>query len=663
MRILTCCKGATADYFVSELEKYVRHITNGQILPEICRAEEYPVLPCPDTMVLGLLDELGLDTADLQDPFIEDILDIDIQNGCGYIAGSNHRSILMGIYKYCTSAGCRFVRPGPDGEYIPYCNLSAHSFRYRKKADQPFRGECSEGAISYEHMRDTVYWLPKVGMNMYMIEGLVPFTYMHKWYGHVGNRLLRQKGQVTDYAMLEKLVDKLEVDIQKTGIQLHTIGHGWMFEKLGIHHTSGAQENALLKPEHKQYLALVKGKRELYNNSTFYTHFCYSNPEARKLLVDFCVEYVQQKPYVDFLHVWLADSINNQCECPECVKMTPSDHYVQLLNEIDDALTAIGSKTRLVFILYVETVRPPEKLKLKNPGRFTILAAIGLHYEKGYTNEPYPGEVPPFVRNLFTPPDNRLRLQWHKDWKALCGNLPSIIYEYRFYTDMYCDPGYMRVARETWRDMRALESVGFQGCMSDQTHRMSLPTSLPLVLMGETLFDRELDFDTFCDDWFAGAFGKDGALCRKYLETLSDLFCPGNIRTGGKGGVEEDGLATEGKAPRIWINNPEVAEKTDKIPAVLADFLPVIEKNMSLPDACHRRSWVLLRYHWEICRYFAQVIHLGASGDMEKARAVFEELEGYLCKTEPQIHPDFDLFLFCKAIRAKLDMPQHPFYD
>lgn len=663
MKILTCRTTETVEYAVSELSKYVRLLTNCDIVPEVEYAEQYPTIPCPDTIVLGLLDELSLNTEDLKDAFIDDIIDIDIQNGAGYIAGSNDRSILMGVYRYCVSAGCRFVRPGEGGEYIPYCDLSAHSFKMHKKADHPFRGECSEGAISYEHMRDTVYWMPKVGMNMYMIEGLVPYTYMHKWYGHVGSRVLREKGNITDYAMLEECVDRLEQDIKKTGVQLHTIGHGWMFEKLGVHHASAKEEQSALKEEDKKYLALVNGKRDICHGSTFYTHFCYSNPEARKLLVDFCVEYVQKKPWVDFLHVWLADAANNQCECPECVKMTPSDHYVQLLNEIDEALEKIGSKTRLVFILYVDTVRPPEKLRLKHPERFVILAAIGLHYETGYRNLPYTGEIPPFVRNRFKTPDNLLRLHWHREWKKLCGDIPSIIYEYRFYMDQYCDPGTLRIARETYRDMRALNDVAFQGCMSDQTHRMYLPTSLPLSLMGETLFDKNLDFDAYVKDYFRGAFGADGDLCREYLETLSDLFCPANIRVGGKNGVEEEGLITDGSRPKSWLDNPEVAEKTSRIPAVLDEFLPVIEKNMALDDPCHRLSWVYLKYHSKICRYLSRIYNLGASGKLEEAQGVFDEMEKWLSRAEFDIHNAFDLFLFCKSVRSKLGMPQHPYYD
>ena len=43
----------------------------------------------------------------------------------------------------------------------------------RKKADQPFRGQCIEGAVSYENVRDTIEWLPKVNANLFMIQQIV----------------------------------------------------------------------------------------------------------------------------------------------------------------------------------------------------------------------------------------------------------------------------------------------------------------------------------------------------------------------------------------------------------------------------------------------------------------------------------------------------------
>jgi hypothetical protein len=343
--------------------------------------------------------------------------------------------------------------------------------------------------------------------------------------------------------------------------------------------------------------------------------------------------------------------------------MMPSDHYVQLLNEIDAALEGIESKTRLVFILYNDTVRPPEKLRLKHPERFVILAAIGYHYEKGYQNVEFTGEIPVYVRNKYTPPSNPLRLKWHRDWKALCGNIPSIIYEYRYYTDMYCDPGYMRVARETHRDMKRLKSVAFQGCMSDQTHRMYMPTALPLVMMGETLFDASADFDAVADRYFSGAFGADGAKARAYLDTLSDLFCPANLRSTKKTNVEDEGLETLDDEPVSWIGNPAVAEKAAGIPAVIDAFLPVIERNMLNEDACRRMSWTYLRYHAKLCRMLAGVVVAGAENRMDDARAQFDALEKWLSRVEPDIHNAFDLFLFERFWRPKLELPSYPYYD
>jgi len=664
MKIIVLQTGDTFEYAAAELKKYITQLSRGSIVPQIIwngkENNEGQVIR------LGLLGDFCLDESDLSDPVLEDIIDVDVENCSGYIGGSNPRSVLMGVYKYCTSAGCRFLRPGPDGDYVPYADLCHHAFRMRKKADYPFRGQCCEGAISYEHMKDTVYWLPKVGMNMYMIEGLIPYSYMHKWYGHIANTALRQKGQVTEKEMLREYICLLEQDIKRAGLQLHTLGHAWMFRKLGVESGPAEVQEAALREEDKPFLALVNGKRGLINGNNFFTHFCYSNPKARKILVDTIIEYVQERPYVDFVHVWLADATNNQCECDECRKLHPSDHYVRLLNEIDEALSELKLDTRIVFIGYVETERPPRELTLINPKRFVFLSAIGLHYEKGYKKiiEAPLDDEPEYRLNDFHPAPDTVRMKWRMDWKKVCRNIPNVIFEYRFYTDMYCDLGHMQISKETYRDMRDLADVGFEGCMNDQTHRMYLPTSLPLIVMGETLFDRTLDYEKLADDYFKGAFGEDGNRCRQYLETLSELLCPSNFRVGGNSGVEEAGLGNIETRRKSWINNPYVVKKAAQIPAHLVGFMPVIEKNIALAtDPARMLSWRYLKYHSEICRYYGEVLLAGAKGNMDEARRRYFELEAYLSEHELEFHRGFDVFLYVRAMRLKLGLPFVPYYD
>lgn len=662
MKILYQCQHETVVYAAEELKKYVVAMSGGAICPEILHVNA--LTAAPDTVLLGTLAEFDLERGEEYDPMLDDIIDVDIKGLGGYIAGSNYRSILMGVYKYCTSAGCCFIRPGVDGDFVPKVDLVAHGFTYRKRADHPFRGQCSEGATSYEHMRDMVYWLPKVGLNMYMIEGLVPYAYMHKWYGHVWNSVLRIPEQETDYDMLERYIGMLERDLTKTGVQFHNVGHGWMFEPFGIHHWSSKKEMAAvaaLTDEQKKHLALIKDGRVLRGNSTFYTQFCYSNPETRAMLVDYLVSYAERKPYVEFLHVWLADSTKNQCRCEECMKMHPSDYYVMMLNELDEKLTAKGLDTRVVLIAYVDTLRPPQVERFKNPRRFVFLNTISIACGDA---EEYTGEDPVYDRTVWDPPTPELSIKWHREWLELCEGMPSMIYEYRLYSPMFNDPAHMTITREVYRDMHRLSRMPVDGSMSDQTARLAMPTSLPMVMMGETLFDLNVDFEKVTSDYFKGAFGTDGARCRAYLEKLSELFCVQNLRVAKAEGLDDEGIYALPPEKRSWQDNPDVAAKLAQIPAYIDAFLPVIEHNIkAVTEESVRLSWIYLRYHAEICRLMADIYHCGAAGDMEGAVARFPLLQDYVSRHELDFHRALDLFLLLRNVSQKLGIKMPAYYD
>ena len=94
MKILTHLKTETARYAAEELLKYIKLITKCAIVPEIEYTEGVPTLT-DDAIVLAHLDDLSLDISDLSDPFIEDIIDVDIKNCGGYIAGSKDRKSVV----------------------------------------------------------------------------------------------------------------------------------------------------------------------------------------------------------------------------------------------------------------------------------------------------------------------------------------------------------------------------------------------------------------------------------------------------------------------------------------------------------------------------------------------------------------------------------------
>lgn len=657
MKILYLRENETLRYAAEELAKYYEMMTGKRVA-----SLAYAKAPASDAVNLGLLSDLSRPAEDVSDPVLDDVLDIEINCGCGFIAGSNPRSVLMGVYRFLRHAGCRFIRPGNDGEFIPSADLESLSFAYRKKADHIFRGECSEGAISYEHMRDTVYWMPKVGLNMFMIEGLVPYTYMHKWYAHVANLSLSE-GAITDRDFLVGEIDKLEKDMQKLDLQFHNVGHGWMFEPFGIHHGPPSHE-AQLPEEANQYLAELKGKRGL-NGSTFVTHYCYSNPEARKRLISFWLDYAKKKPYVDFFHVWLADGMNNHCECAECVKKHPSDWYVIFLNELDEALTKEGIDAKLVLILYVDTNRPPFEEKLKNPSRFVLLSACSIDYNKGYEATEYEGEIPPYVRNQYKNPSAALAHLWRKQWKESFGKkIPACVYEYRFYNFTYNDLGGMKLAEGVHRDMKRMKLMGFDGNMSDQTPRAFFPTALPMSIMAETLFDTEIDYEDFAKDHLYYTYGEDAPAARAYLEKVSEIFDPRIMNAIYKSaGVEEDGIGNQSEIKfDSWQNNPHFIAALKEIPALLAKIRPVIAKNEAIGPAVHRKSWFYLRHHAFIVESLAEIYGVGAAGDIERAKELYLDFHEAISAREMEIHEVFDLFLFNRVHRLKLNIPQLGYY-
>jgi xanthosine utilization system XapX-like protein len=95
MRIITSTQHQTLCYAAEELKKYVVAMSGGAICPDIIYGSA--MIPDPDTVLLATLDVLGLEGGEQYDPFVDDIIDVKINGLSGYIAGSNPRSVLMGV--------------------------------------------------------------------------------------------------------------------------------------------------------------------------------------------------------------------------------------------------------------------------------------------------------------------------------------------------------------------------------------------------------------------------------------------------------------------------------------------------------------------------------------------------------------------------------------
>jgi hypothetical protein len=427
------------------------------------------------------------------------------------------------------------------------------------------------------------------------------------------------------------MVRRHEREISRRGLIYHAVGHGWTCEPFGVEglgwDTSlyGIPE---VSPETEACLAMVNGKRELWGGIPLNTQLCYSQEHVRERITDAIRDHSAAHPEIDYIHFWLGDGVNNHCECDACKDTLPSDYYVMMLNDLDKKLTAAGLKTRVVFLVYVDLLWPPQNERIVNPDRFTLMfAPITRTYSSAYTVDmsKCPDTLPPFERNKLTMPrsveDN---VAFLKKWQELF-NGDSFIFDYHFMWDHFHDPGYTDIARVMRDDMAGLEDIGLGGMVSCQAFRVFFPTGLPMNIMARTLWDKSTTYAKFSEEFYKISFGDDWKNALEYTESLTRMFDPVYMR---------------GEKERL---DPVQAKRLADIQTLIKDFAPCVAKNINnMQNKSLRASWEYLRLHGEYCSILASATEVHARGGDLKAG--FDKLTEWVRNNELAISNVFDLY-------------------
>jgi len=610
------------DFAAEELKKYMRMMMPdcGEIV-----IERNP--DAADGFRLGLMSDFGIDTSEAEDTELDDIIHIDTEKSGGVISGSNPRSVLLAVYRYLHENGCRWLFPGTDGEMIPIREVMPT--RYHKMADCRHRGQCNEGAEIQSNMMEIIDFTPKIGLNVFMLEFTNP-DYYSKYYDHKYNPSREEEPVTYDQRLQWKR--QCEVEIAKRGLQFHDMGHGWTCEPFGIE----AKKGAAVPEEVTKYLALCDGKRGLFRDMHPYnTNLCMSNPEARRIVADSIVEYSAEHTNVDYLHIWLADCWNNHCECDECKKKTPSDWYVILLNEIDEALTAAGLSTRIVFICYVDTSWPPLTEAIKNPKRFSLLVApISRDYTVSARDDVSDVTYPEYKRNdneLFRDVNQYIKVG--KDWQNIC-NVRAFLYEYHFYVNQYRDPGTLSFARVVYNDIINYKKNGLNGLVNDCSQRSFFPNGFAIYLYGQVQFDTSISFDDLMEDYFSRAYGDCWREVVKILEKIGKAMPHGYFA----GNMSAD--MSIGKH-----YNPSLADGFGSVKAIVDEAKPFLEAHKNMPTRAGTVAYKLLRYYMEYCLGISACFELKCMGKGVQAKAEYERFLADFGKHEAEIETYFDQYL------------------
>lgn len=558
----------------------------------------------------------------VEDEALDDAVYLDAWNGSGVVAGSNPRSVLLAVYRFLWELGFRWVRPGADGVCVPEHVWQVNMLVFVKEtASFRHRGICVEGASSLENILELVDWMPKLGYNAYFIQFDDATVFLNRWYSHEGNPLLAPEpiSRAQGAAMTEEIVRAL----RRRGLLFHAVGHGWTTKAMGL--VDGGWESSR-EPENPELLAEIGGRRALFGGVPTNTNLCYSAAAAQQRFVEAVTGYAAAHPEVDYLHVWLADACNNQCECAACRGALPTDLYVRLLNAIDRRLTELGSPMRMVMLAYQELLWPPVRERLENPERFVLMfAPISRSFERSYEELGELPELPEYRRNRITLPvraeENAAFLRgWQKVFSG-----DAFDYDYHLGRAHYGDPGYQRIASILCRDIRCLRGLGLNGMMLCQEQRAGFPTWMPNYAGGLTLWDASRGFEELTRDYFSHAFGEGWEACLAWCELASASF-PMDFWNG------KEGLDRGAIADRLTRFLEREGELAARLPA---------------PEGCGepaRTSRRVLLCAVRTARLLALALRARALGEDGAADGFWSELVAYIRREETELQPFLDVY-------------------
>lgn len=579
---------------------------------------------------LGLCEDVGIGRPAGLKPGDDWICIRPEKNGGYILTGSNPRSALFAVYRYLRECGFRWLRPGKRGEVTPRLRSPiVKGVRVAEAASYRYRTICIEGAASEWHICDLIDWQAKHGMNGYFIQFHNGTIFFKRWYEHRGSPCL--KPESFDQAVLEKAVERIIAEIRKRGLNFERMGHGWTCAALGISGESGwdKSDQQIIPADKIDWLAEVNGKKELWGGTALNTNLDYGNPVVRSAMTDAIVAYARQHSEVNLLHFWLADGMNNHDERPESQAARPSDFFVDMLNELDEKLTAAGLPTRIVFLIYVDLLWAPTRTRIKNQDRFTLMfAPITRTYRRSFI-DPDPTDEKPveYVRNkLQMPKSAAVNLKYLRNWQAQFHG-DGFDFDYHMIWACYFDLSMFTIGRTLHRDIQGLGRIGLHGFNSCQVQRMSFPHNLLMDVMARTLWNKDLTFQQIVDETFADAFGRDGGKAAKIFSQISKLWLP----------FFEPVYIPAADPHRIAVG----LRNLPRLRSLANQLRPMIKHNLARTNGAVQWSWRYLDQYADLLDLLLPAFEAYLKGEPDMRKKLDQAIH-FIWKNEKLLHPALD---------------------
>lgn len=558
---------------------------------------------------------------------------INVKSGNGIITGSNPGSVVIAMYRFLKECGCRFIRPGKNGDYIPETTLNDKIVFVNEKATSEKRCMIIEGSCSIENVYNMIEFCPKIALNTYEFQFLHSTFFFDRWYTHPKNPL--REDEKISHEFLEAEEAKLKKEVIRRGMKLQTMGHGFTAYPVGLFPNGWSTVSEEQTEKARPYLALYQGKRDLVKGQPFLSNLCYSQPQVQEKMADYMVQYCKENPDVSTVTFALADNINTTCECENCRTHRISDFAIKILNKTDEEMTKAGLTQLVNVMVYQDTFWAPREEKLNNPKRFQLgFYPISHFYDKPLPIENIPDEEPrPYEVNKQAISMLPIKQLAHlKDWQKSAVGCKWFISEYHFMWNHYSDIGYQKISKILYDDIKNQNKLGLNGLSMYQPQRCACPTAMGLHVMGNTLWNKNIEFGEICEEYFKYAYGNNWEQVLEYLQTLSDTY---------------DTLLIPGSRDYRVVECIPTFEKCIEMVKNFDAKSDAIKDESSLLT---KTSWSDLKLHNKYVVDYLNAVIVGLNGDKDKGEVLINELCNWLWSIEPEVQERWDIALTIRLI-------------
>ena len=583
---------------------------------------DFPIIPVrtmPETFEHSLILVVGHDALpDVNDLRLDDGIYLDVNGLEGVLAGTNARAVLIAVYRFLRENGFAFTKPGKYGEVIPD-GLPAKRLRIAEKPSYRHRGVCMEGSVYQEGVLEFIDWLPKVAMNSYFLQFFEPDVFLKRYYTDT-------EGYSLNSDEIEGMNTLIRDAITERSLLFHDVGHGWTCSVMGVDKHHIHTEPQSISEEQRNMLAMVNGRRDFFQHNPLNTNLCYSNPRVVQRMTDEILAYCLSHKEVDYLHFWIADGGNNNCECAECVRRRASDHYVRMLNILDEKMSAHHLDTKIVFLIYSGLVWAPETERVNNKDRFVMMFAPFLRDYTTSLEPTLPMKLPPYELNQSAGvvTDNAEHLSYYRDWRTIFDG-DSFDFDYHMLVEfVYESTGY-NLAKTLYQDIVNFEKLGMNGLICCQNQRVFLPTALGMNVMADALWNRNVSFDEIVDRTLKHQFADSWMCVKEHLQMLARYSCTREIH----------GLGD--------LFGAEAKEKLRKSMELLNEFIAKAREVVEREQGIVKQNWECLLFQSELHEAMYRCFYLE---DRTEIRSTYDWIIQYAEGKRRQFKTEFDYLCF-----------------